>query len=970
MKARLQRLVGDAPLYPLVILFGLNAVDELDRSAFAILAPEIRDEFGLGFAGLLTLIALVVAASLALQVPIAGLADRTNRVRLAMSGAVLWAVFSFLTGFAGGIVFLGFMRAGSAIGKAVNDPTHNSLLADWYAPDNRPAVFSMHRMGNAVGQIVGPLMAGFLAYYFGWRTPFFIFAVPTLILVVLAVRLREPVRGNHERRVAGASEEAINTEEVAPSYAEAWRLCWKVETLRRIFAALPFLGASLTGFGALGALYYEEIYGLSERGRGILAASIEPAQIAGLVAGAVIGNRLVARDPKLALMFLAWSSAAAAVFLALFALAPSLWMSVAMNVGIAFTLSIVGPGVLAALSLAIPPRARSMGFSMGSLWLLPGLLVLPLIGWIADNWGIRTGMVVMTPIFLIGSQILASARHKITSDIEEVQRSTAARSEVLLARQRGEAKLLVCRDVEVSYGSVQVLFGVDLDVDEGEIVALLGTNGAGKSTLLKAISGVAEADKGAIVFDGRDITHAPPNEIAVLGVSQLPGGNAVFGSLTVAENLQAAQWMHTNDAEGATIEEVLEIFPALTERMHNKAADLSGGQQQMLGLGMVLLIKPRLLMIDELTLGLAPTVVEQLLPVVGRLRDEGVTIILVEQSVNVALTIADRAYFMEKGEIQFEGPTKDLLNRPDILRSVFLQSAAEPEIDLTAEPPVTTAPHVNEKPLGDTPEPAPPILEVRSLSRSFGGIRAVDDVSFTVSPGEILGVIGPNGAGKTTLFDLISDFTPAHTGSVFLDGRDITNLPAHGRAKAGLGRSFQDARLFPSLTVEETLSVALERFVAAGDPISAALHLPNIYDAEQDVRRRVNELIEMLNLEAFRTKFIGELSTGSRRVVDLACVVAHRPLVVLLDEPSSGIAQREAEALVPLLQRIRTEMGSAMVVIEHDMALLSSLADRMLALDQGAVVTSGPPQQVLTDDRVVAAYLGGNEAAIARSGPN
>ena len=128
----LQGVAGDGPLYPLLILFGLNAVDELDRAAWAILLPEIRDEFGLGYQGLLSLLALVYAASLALQVPIAGIADRHPRVRLAMVGALAWSVCSFSTGLAAGIVFLGFARSGSAIGKAVNDPTHNSLLADWF----------------------------------------------------------------------------------------------------------------------------------------------------------------------------------------------------------------------------------------------------------------------------------------------------------------------------------------------------------------------------------------------------------------------------------------------------------------------------------------------------------------------------------------------------------------------------------------------------------------------------------------------------------------------------------------------------------------------------------------------------------------------------------------------------------------------------------------------------------------------
>ena len=149
-----------------------------------------------------------------------------------------------------------------------------------------------------------------------------------------------------------------------------------------------------------------------------------------------------------------------------------------------------------------------MGFSMGSLWILPGLLLLPFIGWIADNWGIRQGMLVMAPIFVIGGLIVSSSSAVIDEDIAQVRSSARARSEVMLARQAGDAKLLLCRDVQVSYSGVQVLFGVDLDVAEGEVVALLGTNGAGKSTLLRAISGVAEADRGAIMLDGRDITHA------------------------------------------------------------------------------------------------------------------------------------------------------------------------------------------------------------------------------------------------------------------------------------------------------------------------------------------------------------------------------------------------------------------------------------------------------------------------------
>ena len=166
----------------------------------------------------------------------------------------------------------------------------------------------------------------------------------------------------------------------------------------------------------------------------------------------------------------------------------------------------------------------------------------------------------------------------------------------------------------------------------------------------------------------------------------------------------------------------------------------------------------------------------------------------------------------------------------------------------------------------------------------------------------------------------------------------------------------------------ETLAVSLERWVEVRDPLSAALRLPNAYDAERGVQRRVDELIELMGLGAFRNKFTRELSTGSRRIVDLACLVAHRPTVILLDEPSSGIAQRETEALGPVLLRIRDEMGAALVIIEHDIALVRSVADRLVAMDQGRVVAEGDPDAVLHHPEVVDSYLGTSEVAVRRSG--
>jgi branched-chain amino acid transport system ATP-binding protein len=458
----------------------------------------------------------------------------------------------------------------------------------------------------------------------------------------------------------------------------------------------------------------------------------------------------------------------------------------------------------------------------------------------------------------------------------------------------------------------------------------------------------------------------------------------VFPSLTVRENLQLAGWIHRKDKAHTreATDRVLDIFPVLRDRMDEPGGNLSGGQQQMLTLGMAFIEQPRLLMIDELSLGLAPSVVGQLLEIVRELKAAGTTIILVEQSVNVALTVAETAYFMEKGEIRFHGPTAELLDRPDVLRSVFLEGAGTHDDAVSAAPSVAAVsqPMTNGDAAANGEVHAPTEiavddrrLEVHGLSKRFGGITALSDVDCVVAGGEILGFLGPNGAGKTTLFDVISGFTPQETGTIMLrdtqgDVHDVSRASAQLRASLGLGRSFQDGRLFPALTVRETIAVALECTVDVKDPIAAALHLPAVVDSEAAVEDRVEELVDLMGLGAFRDKFVHELSTGSRRIVDLACILAHQPTVLLLDEPSSGIAQREAEALGPLLLRIRESLGASILIIEHDLPLLTSVADRLIAMDLGEVIAEGNPSEVVHDPRVVASYLGTDEAAISRSG--
>ncbi|MGO9876170.1 MAG: MFS transporter [Acidimicrobiia bacterium] len=976
---------GGQALFPLIVLVGLNFANQLDVSAFGILGPDIRDSFHLSNQGYLTLVALTQLGGLLLAIPLAYYSDRIPRVAMVFVGAVVWAVFGFFTGLAVTVLLLVLARSGAGMGRAVITPSHNPLLSDYYPPEVRPDVFGLHAMGLALGALVGPVVGGLLGQVYGWRVPFFVFVIPTVVFAILALRLHEPGRGHWERAAAGASAAVIATDEIPPSFAESIRILWQVGTLRRIWYALPFLAASFIGLVTLTSLFYQHVFHLDDFQRGIVAALAEPGQIIAILLGIPLASRLMLRDPGGGLRMLAGLGVVIAAAWTAFAFAPNLGIAIAMNFVVSGLSSLLVPGIFAALSLTIPPKVRAMGFAMSALFIVPGLLALYVVGGIADTYGLRAGLFIVAPIFLIGAWVLASGSFFVRSDINRVWTSTAAQAEVMFKRQQGEVKLLLVRNVDVHYDSVQVLFGVNFEVDEGEIVALLGTNGAGKSTLLKTIAGLVEATNGAVVFDGRDMTYAPPNEVAGRGVIMMPGGQGTFPTMTVTEHLRLASWLHRKDKArvAAATEHVLDLFPILRERIDEPAGNLSGGQQQMLALGMAFIEQPRLLMIDELSLGLAPTIVEQLLPLVRDFAARGTTVILVEQSVNLALTIAETAYFMEKGEIRFHGPTAELLERPDVLRSVFLEGAdtfgsvqatpAGPVPSVGTTVPATPA-HVD-LPQGnghDAPAERAIRLGLDNVSKRFGGLSALSEVSFSAYGGEIVGIIGPNGAGKTTLFDAISGFSRVDSGTIVLgegnDALDVTRLAPARRARLGLGRSFQDGRLFPSLTVAETVSLAFERHLEVRDPIGAALHLPFVTDAEADTNARVEELLELLGITDFRDKLGRELSTGSRRIVDLACVLAHRPSVLLLDEPSSGIAQREAEALGPLLLRIRDQTDATLLVIEHDVPLLLSVADRLIALDLGEIVMSGNPDDVVHDPTVVKSYLGTTEAAIARSG--
>jgi len=230
--------------------------------------------------------------------------------------------------------------------------------------------------------------------------------------------------------------------------------------------------------------------------------------------------------------------------------------------------------------------------------------------------------------------------------------------------------MLEIENVQTSYGKIDALKGISLTVEQGEIVTLIGSNGAGKSTVLRSISGLTPARAGSIRFEGREISQLRAEQIVSLGVSHSPEGRRCFARMTVRENLEIGAYVSSGRAHAATtMKRVLELFPRLKDREHQKAGTMSGGEQQMLAIGRALMAKPRLLLLDEPSMGIAPILVERIYETVGQIRQEGVTILLVEQNANYALEVSQRGYVIESGTIALSDSSEALRRNPDVQKA-------------------------------------------------------------------------------------------------------------------------------------------------------------------------------------------------------------------------------------------------------------------------------------------------------------
>lgn len=889
---------------PVLVLAAVELTVAFDDSAFAVLLPEVRQGLGLTLAGIS---ALVVATAVAAQLlaPLSGwLADRVPRVRLLLVGRLLSGVAATATAGAQGAGSIGLSRIGVGAGGSLASSVSFPLLADLVPVASRARAFGLLGLAAAIGAILAPLAAGALAAAFGWRVAVATGGVVALLAGALLLGVAEPRRGAHDRDLLPAE---VAVREPRPvGWAEGWRAAAGIGTLRRLWFAAPFLALAGLAASVLLAFFFAESYALGPVGRGAVSAVSAGVAALGLLLAGPALDRLLARSPERVLTLLAALLVLDAVAVVAVAYAPVLWLAVVAQLPLGVGVVLVYPAVQALASLIVPARLRAFGMQTITFFGVLGLLLLPVVFHLSDLHGVQVGLLALVPVFLIGAAVVSSAAPLVAGDVQRA-RDTLIAEGVAASVAR---PLLAVRGLGVAVDGAVLLRDITFEVAPGEAVAIVGTNGSGKSSLLRALAGLVPPSAGAVFFDGDDTTFAPPHQLAQRGIALLSGGRATFASLTVREHLALGCVEST-------------VFPALQGRLDQDAGTLSGGEQQQLALTLALAGSPRLLLIDELTFGLDEAVVTTVVEALEQVRTRGTAIVVVEQSVALAARVASRMIVLDRGEIRADGPADALPHGGSPAASM-----------LTAR----TATRRRSGP----PAAERCVLKGRGLVAGYGGVRALQGLDLDLRPGELVGVCGSNGSGKSTLLDVLSGHLPLAAGTVELAGQRVDRLGPHQRAGLGLVRSFQLAQLFPGLSVLETVQLGLATGLGIGSSLTAAAWLPAGARTERRQREQCLELLEAFGLAETADRPTSSLSTGQRHVVELVSLLAARPRVLLLDEPAAGLSQAETSALAPVLRSLATVDGAAVLVVEHDLALLRGSADRVLTLELGRLVEPEP----------------------------
>lgn len=677
-------------LYPLTALGMLTIADSFQGYAFSVLAPDVARSLGIGF-GVVTMLAAVRGiAAAAGPLPMAWLAqNRSRRAMLCLVTAFGWSLLTLYTGLVTGLAGLALILVVDGLTTGSVAALHTPLLMDSYHPETRVRVVSCYYGFLRFGEVVSPLLVGLAAGMLDltWRGVFIALGLVSTAMTLYAVGLRDPGYGRWDTQqlrkgvhdLHGESAD-LAPEAVALGFWEIMRRLLMVPTVRRLLAGFAVVGVMTAPLSIFLTFFLERKWELAADERGYFFAYQAAISVVALIVYGSRGEKQFRENPTKVLTTTGWALAAAIVLIALGGLVPSYWLMIACFGASAACLGILGPALIIGIMSIIPAAMRPhSGGLIGIFTALGGLAGALLLSSVQDEYGDLGSISVIALFGVLGALVIASAGKFIKGDLDRMIDDVLEEEELKRITASGaKLPMLSCRGIDFSYGQLQVLFDVDFTVDDGEMVALLGVNGAGKSTLLKVISGIGLPSKGSVRFRGQDITFLDAERRVGIGITQIPGGKAVFGPMTVVENLRVFGYTISGDRRRleAGIEESFEAFPRLAERRNSLASQLSGGEQQMLGLSKALLLQPRLLVIDELSLGLAPVIVGQLLEMVRRINAGGTAVVLVEQSVNIALDLVEHAYFMEKGEMKFDGRAQDLLARDDLLRAVFLAGAA------------------------------------------------------------------------------------------------------------------------------------------------------------------------------------------------------------------------------------------------------------------------------------------------------
>jgi ABC-type branched-subunit amino acid transport system ATPase component/sugar phosphate permease len=674
---------------PLVLLTGAALIPGTFTNGISLIGHNLQVSFHMSNASLGAVAFVAQVSQLMWAVPLALWADRGSRKTVAAVALLIFAAFGSLMALSPNVWAFAFLYIAASIGTGVNNTVHNSYLSDAYPTESRGRVFSWHNLSDPLSQTVGILIFGYVVTVaHSWRYGLLV-ALVGIPMGFALFTLREPEKGaNESSHILKASGMDLHSQqEKAPRVllGSAMTRLLRIRSLYYELVAVAILGFVGTGSALFGNLFFFDKFHLDTAGRSEVYAIIGLAAFLGLPLAYVIGDRYFRRAPQRPLVIAGFCISAYGVLYVSSLYVPKLWMAVTLQTLANAAVSPLAICIFMTLAATAPPEMRTICFAMFGVYSLVfgGFAGSVIVGAISDAIGGLHGIVVsltiVAPVCLVGGFLLILGSRSVKRDITLVIEDVIERYTEGKRRQEGGAiPALQVHNLDFYYGTNQVLFDVNLEVEQGEMVALLGTNGAGKSTLLRAVSGLSHPHRGVVRIFGMNCTYLEPEQIIDQGVALLVGGKMTFPGLSVRDNLRiGGHTMRRDRAKSATaLREALGVFPELADRIEQPAGTLSGGEQQMLALARVMMTRPRLLLIDELALGLAPMTVDRLMGMVRRINEEGATVILVEQSVNRAMSLAQRCFFMERGEIRFDGPTAELMQRDDLLRPVFLGTAS------------------------------------------------------------------------------------------------------------------------------------------------------------------------------------------------------------------------------------------------------------------------------------------------------